>query len=82
MFAFAPGGGGFVIGDNNSATAPRSTFWGAQWWKLNSLTGGDAPAAFKGFALNPPTPSCGTAWSTDPGNSAPPPPGPCQRSWP
>jgi hypothetical protein len=76
VFAFAPGGGSFVIGDNNSRNGTPVEFWGAQRWKLNSLTGGDAPAAFKGFALNPPTPSCGNAWSTDPGNSAPPPPGP------
>jgi hypothetical protein len=72
----APGGGAFVIGDQNSATGTAVTFWGAQWWKLNSLSGGGAPASFKGFALNPSTPSCGVNWSTDPGNSAPPPAGP------
>jgi len=76
VFAFAPGGGSFVIGDLNSAVGTSVTFWGAQWWKLNSLSGGAAPSAFKGFALNPKTPACGTGWSTDPGNSAPPPPGP------
>ncbi|MGZ6637137.1 MAG: hypothetical protein ACXVII_30020 [Solirubrobacteraceae bacterium] len=76
IFAFAPGRGGFVIGDNNSATGTSVTFWGAQWWKLNSLSGGTAPAAFKGYALNPATPACLTNWSTDPGNSAPPPAGP------
>ena len=43
---------------------------------LNSLIGGPAPASFKGYALDPATPSCGTDWSTDPGNSAPPPAGP------
>jgi len=76
VFAFAPGGGAFVIGDRNSATGTRVTFWGAQWWKLNSLSGGVAPAAFKGYAKKPTTPACGTGWSTDPGNSAPPPNGP------
>ncbi len=76
VFAFAPGGGSFVIGDQNSANGTSVTFWGAQWWKLNSLSGGSAPASFKGFAKNPSTPSCGTSWSTDPGNSAPPPAGP------
>ncbi len=76
IFAFAPGAGSFVIGDLNSAVGTSVTFWGAQWSKLNSLSGGAAPAAFKGFALNPKTPSCGTGWSTDPGNSAPPPAGP------
>jgi hypothetical protein len=76
IFAFAPGGGSFVIGNGNSATGTAVNFWGAQWWKNNTLSGGTAPAAFKGFALNPTTPSCGTSWSTDPGNSAPPPAGP------
>ena len=74
--AFAPGGGGFVIGNNNSANGTAVTFWGAQWWKLNSLSGGAAPAAFKGFEGTPPVSSCGTNWTTDPGNSTPPPAGP------
>jgi hypothetical protein len=76
VYAFAPGGGSFVIGDLNSATGTAVTFWGAQWWKLNSLTGGDAPASFKGFALDPAMPSCGAGWDTGPGNSPPPPAGP------
>jgi PKD repeat protein len=74
VFAGAPGGGSFVVGDKSATGAV--TFWGAQWWKVNSLSGGSAPAAFKGFALKPATPSCGVNWSTDPGNSAPPPAGP------
>jgi hypothetical protein len=77
VFAFAPGRGAFVIGNGNSANGTAVTFWGAQWWKLNTLSGGAAPAAFKGYALNPAVPSCSTTnWSTDPGNSAPPPAGP------
>jgi hypothetical protein len=76
VFAFAPGGGAFVIGDNNSANRTSVTFWGAKWWKLNSLTGGSAPASFKGFAEAPTTPACSTGWSTDTGNSTPPPAGP------
>ncbi len=76
VYAFAPGGGAFVIGTGNRANTTAVTFWGAQWWKLNTLSGGAAPAAFKGYALNPTVPSCGTPWSTDPGNSAPPPTGP------
>ena len=40
------------------------------------LGGGGAPDSFKGFALNPPTPQCGGTWTTDPGNSSPPPAGP------
>jgi hypothetical protein len=76
IFAFAPGGGAFVIGNGNSAIGTTVNFWGPQWWKTNTLSGGPAPSAFKGFALNPTTPACNVDWSTDPGNSAPPPPGP------
>jgi hypothetical protein len=67
--------GSFVIGDQNAAMGNQVTFWGAQWSKLNTLSGGDAPPSFKGFAstttANPP--SCGAAWSSGPGNSSPPP---------
>ena len=76
VFIFAPGRGAFVIGDRNSAIGTAVTFWGAQWASLNQLTGGPTQPAFKGFALNPVTPACNVRWSTDPGNSAPPPPGP------
>jgi hypothetical protein len=76
VYAFPAGGGAFVIGDRNNTTGAGVTFWGAQWWKLNILGGGTAPAAFKGYALHPATPSCGTAWDTGPGNSPPPPAGP------
>jgi len=75
-FAFAPGGGSFVIGDQNAATGASVTFWGAQWAKKNPTSGGSAPRSFKGFAEDPTTPSCGVAWTTDPGNSTPPPDGP------
>jgi hypothetical protein len=66
----------FVIGDGNSAIGTAVTFWGAQWWKLNTLSGGSAPASFKGFASNPAPPMCGVDWTTAPGNSPPPPVGP------
>jgi uncharacterized repeat protein (TIGR01451 family) len=69
-------GGMFVIGNLNAAVGTSVTFWGAQWWKLNSLSGGAAPAAFKGFEDTPAAPGCGTNWTTDPGNSTPPPAGP------
>jgi hypothetical protein len=76
-FAFAPGGGSFAIGDNNAVVGNSVTFWGAQWRKLNSLSGGPAPASFKGFAESPNAPSCSaTNWSADTGSSTPPPPGP------
>ena len=69
-------GGNFVIGDENAAVGTAVTFWGAQWWKLNGLSGGAAPAAFKGFEDTPAVSKCGVSWSTDPGNSTPPPAGP------
>jgi PKD repeat protein len=74
-------GGSFVVGDSSAGnlttgsigTGNAIAFWGAQWTKANSLSGGAAPAAFKGFSNNPITPTCGIAWSTAPGNSTPPP---------
>ncbi len=72
-FSFAPGGGSFVIGKQNGAVGNSVSFWSAQWAKDNSL---GAPRSFKGFAGSPGTPSCGSTWSTDPGNSTPPPSGP------
>ena len=76
VFAFPSGGGAFVIGDRSSAPNARATFWGAQWADLNSLSGGPAPAAFKGFAPGPIAPACGSNWTSRPGNSSGPPPGP------
>ena len=73
VFAF-PAGGDFVVGDK-TASGPV-TFWGAQWSKINVLSGGPAPASFKGFETSAPHPSCGTNWTTGPGNSPPPPPAP------
>jgi hypothetical protein len=69
-------GGNFVIGDKNAEAGTLVTFWGAKWWKLNSLSGGSGPAAFKGFEDSPATTACATSWTTDPGNSTPPPAGP------
>jgi hypothetical protein len=67
--------GSFVIGDKNAAMGSSVTFWGAKWAKLNTLSGGPAPASFKGFAdettANPPT--CGQHWGSDPGASSNPP---------
>jgi hypothetical protein len=76
VVVFAPGGGAFVIGDGVSANGTRVTFWGAQWWKDNPTSSGAKVASFKGFAENPSTPGCSATWSTDPGNSTPPPNGP------
>ncbi len=67
-------GGAFVIGDQNASVGNSVTFWGAQWAKQNSLSGGSAPNSFKGFADTPATaPGCGTQWATGPGNSSAPP---------
>lgn len=73
VYAYAPGGGSFVVGDG-SATG-KVTFWDAQWAKLNTLSGGPAPEAFKGYAVQG-SKACGTGWSTAPGNSSNPPAGP------
>ncbi len=84
VFAF-PSRGAFVLGDSTVAAADPTTtmnWWDDSWWKLNSLTGGDPPASFKGFAgtvatlpTTSPANSCGTTFSTPPGNSPPPPAG-------
>jgi len=75
IYGMVPGGG-FVIGDGNAAAGTDVTFWGAQWRKLNTLSGGAGPASFKGFEDQPATPICGPGWTTDPGNSSRPPAGP------
>ncbi|MDO9445984.1 MAG: ice-binding family protein [Dehalococcoidia bacterium] len=64
-------GGVFVVGDG-SATGDV-LFWGAQWAKQNVVTGGRAPAAFKGFVSTSAPLSCGSNWATAPGNSSHPP---------
>lgn len=68
-------GGSFVIGDGNAAVGGTATFWSSQWHKLNTVSGGEAPSSFKGFANTPAGPTtCGAPnWSTRPGNSPPPP---------
>jgi hypothetical protein len=76
VFAFAPGGGAFVIGDRENTVGSSVNFWGAQWQRNNPTYSRTSVASFKGFAPQPTTPSCGAAWSTDPGNSASPPAGP------
>jgi hypothetical protein len=75
LFGVLPGGGSFVIGDQNASVGNAVTFWGAQWSSRNSLSGGAAPASFKGFAHDTPNqlPRCGDRWTTGPGNSSKPP---------
>jgi hypothetical protein len=67
--------GSFVIGDGNATVGQNVTFWGARWSSLNSLSGGQAPASFKGFASHIPNnpPQCGDHWASEPGNSSAPP---------
>ena len=68
-------GTGFAIGDLDAVVGNKVYFWGAQWWKNNHLSGGRAPATFKGFVncTNPNPPACGGTWTSDPGNSGHPP---------
>ena len=52
------------------------TWSSPQWAKKNSLTGGDAPSSFKGFAasFDPSQPVVvGGSWTTGPGASSHPP---------
>jgi hypothetical protein len=74
LFAFLTSGA-FVLGDQSAAVGTSQEFWGAQWWNLNDLSGGSAPASFKGFAetLSSEPPTCGITWATGPGNSPVPP---------
>lgn len=66
--------GNFVIGDGSGSAGSTATFWGSAWSAANSTSGGTPPADFKGFSDQPnQAPSCGTSWSTTPGNSAHPP---------
>jgi hypothetical protein len=70
-------GGTFVISDLSAGRLTSGTavqFWGSQWAKSNALSGGMAPASFKGFEDSPAVAACHASWTTDPGNSTPPPP--------
>ncbi len=80
VFAF-PARGAFTLGDRTVATATPTTtvtWWADNWSSLNSLSGGKAPPADKGFAktvslpTSTPPAACGGNWSTSGGNSPPP----------
>jgi hypothetical protein len=87
VFAFPTSNGAtFVIGDlaptgtMNPLPGDHVTWWSSQWAKLNPMTGGPPPASMKGFAGFednaagvPPACGPGQNWTTDPGNSTPPP---------
>ena len=67
VFAFLDHGT-FAVGDGNAAIGTAVTFWGARWAADNMLSGGSAPASFKGFAGETKTtpPSCGTDYKAKP----------------
>jgi hypothetical protein len=71
VFAFL-NSGSMIIGNLDGNPVE---FWGAQWAKSNSFTGGPAPNSFKGFANTAPE-TCGGGWTSNPGNSSGPPSGP------
>jgi hypothetical protein len=75
LYAFAKGGGTFVVGDQSAGPGAAVTFWGSTWAKVNRISGGEAPDAFKGYAASRST-TCGTGWSTGPGKSSAPPDAP------
>jgi hypothetical protein len=78
VFAF-PTGGAFVVGDASVAAGGTQTWWSHSWASANTLSGGGAPSAFKGFAgtvslpTSTPPAACGGPWSSSPGNSSSPP---------
>lgn len=70
-----PSGGAFVAGDASASLGHVVTFWGAHWAMRNQLSGGAAPASFKGFVPGA-SGVCGSNWTSRPGNSVAPPSGP------
>ena len=80
VFAF-PSKGAFTLGDKTVASAGTSTvtWWRSDWSSLNSLSGGAAPAAFKGYdssvttlPTTTPVALCGTKFASAGGDSPPP----------
>ncbi len=64
---------GFVVGDLSASTGATVEFWGAQWAKDNSLSGGPAPDAFKGYADTVTSSGTSSTWTANTGNSSEPP---------
>lgn len=81
VFAF-PSRGAFVVGDaaiGGAAPGTAVTWWSDDWSSRDALSGGRAPASFKGFAATvttlpttSPAKSCGATFTTRTGNSPPP----------
>ena len=57
----------------NMASGATVYFWGSQWQQNNPMTGGSGPNAFKGFENVTAGPTCGSTWTSRPGNSSNPP---------
>ncbi len=55
-----PTGGLFAVGDLSATGAV--TFWSPAWWLANTLSGGSAPAGFKGFVQ-----PIANGWTASPG---------------
>ncbi|MDO9446019.1 MAG: thrombospondin type 3 repeat-containing protein [Dehalococcoidia bacterium] len=72
-FSF-PSSGAFVVGNlTPNGIGSVVNFWGAQWHKNNTLSGG-AVSQFKGFENGAaPALACGGTWTSQPGNSSNPP---------
>ena len=69
-----PAGGDFVIGDLiNLSGGATVYYWGSQWSQNNPMTRGSGPNAFKGFENGIAMPTCGSTWTSRPGNSSNPP---------
>ena len=45
----SPQNGSFVIGNRNASVGTNVTYWGAQWWKRNSLLGRLGPLRLQGL---------------------------------
>ena len=80
VFSF-PSRGAFVLGDDSAALPITTVAWWADDWSTeNSLSGGFAPPAFKGFAAtvalptSTPPAACAGLWTSRPGDSSSPPP--------
>jgi hypothetical protein len=68
-----PAAGTFVIGDGNDAVGTPVTFWSASWQKVNSVSKGITPPAFKGYADIIGADPCQGPFTTLSGNSSKPP---------
>ncbi len=80
VFSYLPAGGGFTLGDQavkNAKPGTTLTWWGGNWASSNPLSGGPAPASFKGYAqtfhngaATVTDPACAGSWTGSPGGSA------------